>query len=77
VDRTFKDLEPTVRHCTGTARVELIGYVRSQELRRLIMVVAKPPAPGAPGVCWTSGVFEFGGAGSFAAARRPPRPASR
>jgi hypothetical protein len=68
-DRMFKDLASAVRHCPGGAKVELIGYLRSREFRRVVMVVAKPPAPGASGVCWTSGVFELDGAGSFGAGK--------
>jgi hypothetical protein len=69
----FDDLAREVRRCPGgvSARVERIGYVRSRTYRRIWMAVAKPPAPGDSGICWTSGVFELDGAGGYGGLRRP------
>ena len=73
----FDDLAREVRRCPGgvAGRVERIGYVRSRTFRRIWMAVAKPPAPGDAGICWTSGVFELDGSGGFGGLRRP-RPAA-
>jgi hypothetical protein len=69
-DMAFTDLSAELRRCPDATagRAELIGYVRSREWHRVWMVVARPPAPGASGLCWTSGLFEGGGAGSFSGA---------
>jgi hypothetical protein len=66
-DMAFDDLSAELRRCPDrdAGRAELIGYVRSREYRRVWMVAARPPAPGASGVCWTSGLFSGGGAGSL------------
>jgi hypothetical protein len=74
-DMAFEDLSGELRRCHGSAsdKAELIGYVHSREWHRVWMVAAKPPKPGASGLCWTSGLFEGGGAGSFSGARQPRR----
>jgi hypothetical protein len=66
-DMAFEDLSTELRRCPDrtAGKAELIGYVRSREWRRMWMVAARPPAPGASGLCWTSGLFSGGGAGSF------------
>jgi hypothetical protein len=77
-DMGFEDLSGELRRCQGSAsdRAELIGYVHSKEWHRVWMVAAKPPKPGATGLCWTSGLFEGGGAGVLSGASRP-RPVDR
>lgn len=62
----LRDLTDELRGCQGASdQVEIIGYVRSREFRRVWMAVAKPPAPGDTDLCWTSGLFELDGAGGF------------
>jgi hypothetical protein len=62
------DLASTVEPCAGgSRRAELVGYVRSERYRRLVMIVAVPPKPGETAVCWTAEMFELSGAGSFSA----------
>jgi hypothetical protein len=71
-DMAFDDLSAELRRCRASAaRAELIGYVHSREWHRVWMVAAKPPRPGASGLCWTSGLFSGGGAGMFGGASRP------
>jgi hypothetical protein len=71
-DMAFDDLSAELRRCRASAaKAELIGYVHSREWHRVWMVVAKPPRPGAAGLCWTSGLFSGGGAGSVSGASRP------
>jgi hypothetical protein len=71
-DMAFDDLSAELRRCrASTAGAELIGYVHSRQWHRVWMVAAKPPEPGASGLCWTSGLFSGGGAGSFSGASRP------
>lgn len=71
-DMAFEDLSAELRHChASSAKAELIGYVHSQKWHRVWMVAAKPPQPGAAGLCWTSGLFSGGGAGGFSGASRP------
>jgi hypothetical protein len=50
-------MEPEVRRCPGglTKRGNLIGYFRSPEYRRLVMIGGKPPASGETTVCWAVG----------------------
>jgi hypothetical protein len=69
----LRDLKAALRGCPGGAsdRVEIIGYGRSREFRRIWMVVAKPPASGETAVCWTAGLFELDGAGSFSGESQP------
>jgi hypothetical protein len=76
-DMAFDDLSAELRRCPGDAeaRAELIGWVHSRRWHRVWMVVARPPKPGASGLCWTSGLFEGGGAGSFSGASNA-RPAA-
>ena len=73
-NRMFKDLASMVEPCVGrgSPAAELIGYVRSPQYRRLVMVVAAPPEPGQVDVCWTAEMFEFGGAGSMRVAGATP-----
>jgi hypothetical protein len=60
------DLASMVEPCAGgKRRAELVGYVRSEQYRRLVMIVAVPPEPGETAVCWTAEMFELGGAGGF------------
>jgi hypothetical protein len=77
-DMAFADLSAELRRCHPSAsdRAELIGWVHSRKWHRVWMVAAKPPRPGAPGLCWTSGLFEGGGAGSMSGAGQP-RPVAR
>jgi hypothetical protein len=71
-DMAFDDLSAELRRCRASAaKAELIGYVHSREWHRVWMVAAKPPRPGASGLCWTSGLFSGGGAGGFSGASRP------
>jgi hypothetical protein len=71
-DMAFDDLSAELRRCRASAaKAELIGCVHSQEWHRVWMVAAKPPRPGASGLCWTSGLFSGGGAGMFGGASRP------
>jgi hypothetical protein len=71
-DMAFDDLSAELRRCRASAaKAELIGYVHSREWHRVWMVAAKPPRPGASGLCWTSGLFSGGGAGMFGGASRP------
>jgi hypothetical protein len=69
----FDDLAREVRRCPGgvSGQVERIGYVRSRTYRRIWMAVAKPPAPGDTGICWTSGFFGLDGGGGYGGLRRP------
>src|SRR4029453_15561769 len=65
-------LSAELRRCRASAaKAELIGYVHSREWHRGWMVAAKPPRPGASGLCWTSGLFSGGGAGGFGGASQP------
>lgn len=77
-DMAFDDLSRELRRCPGSTseNAELIGYVHSREWHRVWMVAARPPRPGASGLCWTSGLFSGGGAGSFSGASQP-RPVAR
>ena len=76
-DMAFDDLSAELRRCRASAaKAELIGYVHSRAWHRLWMVAAKPPRPGASGLCWTSGLFSGGGAGGFSGASNP-RPVDR
>jgi hypothetical protein len=71
-DMAFDDLSAELRRCRASAaKAELIGYVHSREWHRVWMVAAKPPRPGASGLCWTSGLFSGGGAGGFSGASQP------
>jgi hypothetical protein len=72
-DMAFDDLSAELRRCPGSAsaRAELIGWLHSRQWHRVWMVVAKPPKPGASGLCWTSGLFSGGGAGQFSGAGHP------
>jgi hypothetical protein len=64
----YRDLASSVEACAGGSRpAKLVGYVRSERYRRLVMIVAVPSRPGETGVCWTAEMFELGGAGSFSA----------
>jgi hypothetical protein len=63
------DLASMVEPCAGgSRRAELVGYVRSERYRRVVMIVAVPPEPGETAVCWTAEMFELGGAGSMSPA---------
>jgi hypothetical protein len=66
-DMAFEDLAAELRRCPDrtAGRAELIAYGRSRQWHRVWMVAARPPAPGKSSLCWTSGLFEGGGAGSF------------
>jgi hypothetical protein len=66
-DMAFEDLAAELRRCPDhtAGRAELIAYGRSRQWHRVWMVAARPPAPGRSSLCWTSGLFEGGGAGSF------------
>ena len=60
------DLASAVEPCAGgSRRAELVGYVRSEQYRRVVMVVAVPPRPGEIAVCWTAEMFDFGGGGGW------------
>jgi hypothetical protein len=76
-DMAFDDLSAELRRCRASAaKAELIGYVHSREWHRVWMVAAKPLRPGSSDLCWTSGLFSGGGAGSFSGASYP-RPVDR
>jgi hypothetical protein len=54
-----------LRRCSGglgTGETE-IGYFRSAELRRIVMISGKPPAAGETTFCWAVGVFDLKGTG--------------
>jgi hypothetical protein len=68
IRQMVRDLASSVEPCAGgSRRAELVGYVRSDRYRRLVMIVAVPPEPGEIAVCWTAELFELGGAGSLSA----------
>jgi hypothetical protein len=66
IDHMYQDLASVVEPCAGgSRRAEMVGYVRSEQYRRLVMVVAAPAKPGETAVCWTAEMFELGGAGTM------------
>jgi hypothetical protein len=71
----FRTLERRVRRCRGGVleQPQVVGYFRSAEFRRLVMVVAKLPSVGEGTICWAGGVFGLDGAGALPG---PVRPAS-
>jgi hypothetical protein len=72
--KAAETLAAEVRRCPGgLGEPTMLGYFRSAELRRLVMIVAKPLGVGDTTVCWAAGVFDLKGAGWAA---RPVRPSS-
>jgi hypothetical protein len=66
ITQMHRDLASVAEPCAGgSRRAELVGYVRSQQYSRLVMVVAVPPEPDETSVCWTAEMFELGGAGRW------------
>ena len=66
IDHMYQDLASVVEPCAGgSRRAEMVGYVRSEQYRRLVIVVAVPAKPGETAVCWTAEMFELGGAGGM------------
>jgi hypothetical protein len=73
ITHMVRDLAPMVEPCAGGSRpAELVGYVRSERYRRLVMIVAVPPEPGESAVCWTAERFELGGGGGMGPAGATP-----
>ena len=66
-------LERGVHRCPGglTPRGNLIGYFRSAQFRRLVVMGGKPPASDETTVCWAVGAFALDGSGTLS---RPVEP---
>ena len=73
-EKAAATLMAQVRRCpAGLGEPAMLGYFRSTEPRRLVMIVGKAPAVGDTTLCWAAGVFDLEGAGWAA---RPVKPAS-
>jgi hypothetical protein len=66
-------MQSGVHRCPGglTPRGNLIGYFRSAQYRRLVVMGGKPPASDETTICWAVGVFDPDGAGRLS---RPVEP---
>lgn len=68
----FDALVARVRRCPGAqGSPDMVGYYRSAEFRRLVMVAAKRPGLGETTVCWAAAVFGLDGEAEGLAAVRP------
>jgi hypothetical protein len=65
-EQMVHDLATVVADCQGGAPDEPITLVAwGKAHRRTWLIAAKPPGPGENWLCWASGLFEGGGAGSM------------
>jgi hypothetical protein len=68
----FDALVARVRRCPGgQGSPDLVGYLRSAEFRRLVMVAAKRPGFRETTVCWAAAVFDLDGKAERLGAVRP------
>jgi hypothetical protein len=65
-EQMVHDLATVVADCEGGAPGEPIALVAwGKEHHRYWLIAAKPPGPGEDWLCWASGLFEGGGAGTM------------